>query len=327
MKTLKNILIWVLAICAAISMAACGAPKDDVVIYTSLLDYRREYLQQRLAEEFPQYKIRIEYLSTGNHAAKLLAEGTDTACDITTDLEWGYMQKLDANGILADLSAYDHSIYVEDAAGEPNILPKERNGNAIIINRSMLEEKGIAAPESYEDLLKPEFEGLISIPNPKASSSGYVLLKSLVNAWGEEEAFAYFDKLSANVQHYPSSGSGAVNAVIQGEAVVGYGIISDAVREIGNGAPIDIIFFEEGAPHALYGQSIIKGKESRPEVKEVFDFLVNVFDREDMGKFSPEKIYKDVDFELDNFPKNIHYSNMSDNTPEEKDRLLNKWKY
>ncbi len=327
MKYLKILTSILLMVSTIFIFTSCGTKKDDVVIYTSLLDYRIEYLTKRLNEEFPQYKIRIEYMSTGNHAAKLLAEGTNTDCDITIDLEFGYMHKLDENNILADMSGYNHSIYVDDAAIEPNILPKERNGNAIVINPKLLAEKGIPTPTSYQDLLKPEYKGLVSIPNPKASSSGYALLKSLVNAWGEKEAFEYFDKLSTNIQNYPSSGSGPVNSVVQGEAVVGFGVLPDAVKAKNNGAPIEIVFFEEGAPYALYGQAIIKGKETKPAVKEVFDFLVNTYDYEDLERFSPEKIYKNIDFEMENFPKNIHYANMSNNTPEEKERLLNMWKY
>ena len=52
---------------------------------------------------------------------------------------------------------------------------------------------------TYEDLLKPEYKGLISMPSPKASGTGYIFLKALVNSMGEDKAFAYFDKLSKNV--------------------------------------------------------------------------------------------------------------------------------
>ena len=58
------------------------------------------------------------------------------------------------------------------------------------------------------------------MPNPRSSGTGYNFLKSLVNAWGEDEAFAYFDRLAENVYQFTSSGSGPVNALVQGEADV-----------------------------------------------------------------------------------------------------------
>lgn len=312
---------------ACVVFAGCGEQKESVLIYTSVEDYVIEDLSARLEEEFPEYDIVIEYMSTGNHAAKLLAEGTATACDISYDLEYAYLIQLADNGVLADLSAYDKSIYCEDTVESENYLIQCRNGGAIIVNTQILQEKGLPVPQSYEELLKPEYAGLISMPNPKSSGTGYMFLKSLVNAWGEDEAFAYFDALTPNVLQYTSSGSGPVNALLQGEAAIGLGMTAQAVTQINEGAPLQIIYFEEGSPFSLYGQAIIEGKQERACVQEVFDFLVNVYSYELNEKFFPEQIFVDKTYEIDNYPTNIRYADMSGNTTEEKERLLERWAY
>lgn len=310
-----------------LALTGCGNSKEKVLIYSSGEDYKIEFLNQRLAQEFPEYDITVEYMSTGNHAAKLLSEGTATECDITHDLEYGYMEQLDEKGVFADLSAYDQSIYVEDAVQSDNYLVECRSGGAIIINTEVLKEKKLEKPTRYEDLLNPEYKGLISMPNPKASGTGYMFLKSLVNAWGEKEALEYFDKLTPNVLQYTSSGSGPVNALIQGEVAVGLGMTGQAVTQINEGAPLKILYFEEGSPYSMYGQAIIKGKEQRESVKKVFDFMINTFTAESAEKFFPEKIYKDKDFDVKNYPKNIVYSDMSNSGIDEKNKLLDAWKY
>ena len=114
---------------------------------------------------------------------------------------------------------------------------------------------------------------------------------------------------------------------MQKEAAIGLGITSQAVIQINNGEPLKILYFEEGSPFALYGQGIIAGKEDRKSVRAVFDFLINEYNYESNARFYPEKIYKDKDYILDNYPRNIMYSNMSNDSPEEKTRLLSKWKY
>lgn len=308
-------------------LSGCSKGKEQVLIYTSMEEYRMEYLNQRLKEEFPDYDVKIEYMSTGNHAAKLLAEGTDTDCDITIDLEYAYLEQLVTKGILADLSDYDRSIYTDDANSNQNYMPEIRNGGAIILNTKVLKEKNLAEPESYEDLLKPEYKGLISMPNPKASGTGYMFYKSLVNAWGEEKALDYFDKLTPNILQYTSSGSGPVNALVQEEAAIGLGMTAQAVTALNEGAPLKLKFFEEGSPYSLYGQAIINGKEKRESVKAVFDFIVETYNYETCEKFYPEKIYKDKDYVLKNYPQDIVYSDMSNNSGEEKTRLLDAWKY
>jgi len=326
-KKLTALFITVLMLCLVFS--GCGSKKEKVLIYSSAEDYRIEALQKELNKKFPDYNIVIEYLSTGNHAAKLLAEGSEADCDIIHDLEYGYLSQLDSEGILADLSDYDRSIYTDDVNenGNGNYLVEIRSSGAIIINPELLKEKGLKEPKSYEDLLKPEYKGLISMPNPKASSTGYMFLKSLVNAWGEKKAFAYFDSLTENILQYTSSGSGPVNALIQGEVAIGLGMTAQAVIEINNGSNLKVVFFEEGAPYSLYGQAIVSGKEKKTAVKEVFDYLIEEYNYRANEIFFPEKIYKDKDYTLKNYPKNIVYADMSENTVKEKEALLEKWKY
>lgn len=311
-----------------LTLTGCSGDKEQVLIYTSAEDYRIEYLSKRLQEEFPQYEIIVEYMSTGNHAAKLLAEGTVTPCDISYDLEYSYMSQLSEAGVFADLSErYNMSIY-EDAARESDYYIVEyRNGGGIILNTEVLKDRGLPEPTSYQELLKPEYQGLISMPNPKASGTGYMFLKSLVNAWGEEKAFAYFDQLTENILQYTSSGSGPVNALLQGEAAIGLGMVGQAVTEINNGAPLKVVYFAEGSPYSFYGQAMISGSEERPCVQAVFDFLINTYCYENNEKFFPEKIYKDRDYTIKNYPQNIVYGDMSGNTIEEKNRLLELWKY
>ncbi len=335
MKTTAKKIMKSVALLLALSLllpgilTGCGGKKGDntVLIYTSAEDYRIEHMTKVLQEKFPDYDITVEYISTGSHAAKLLAEGTETDCDISHSIDYGYLAKLDAAGILADLSEYDKSIYVEDTRASENYIIELRNSGGIIVNTEVLKQKGLAAPTSYEDLLKPEYKGLISMPNPKASGTGYMFLKSLVNAWGEEKAFAYFDQLTPNVQAYTSSGSGPVQKLIQGEVAIGLGMTAQAVTEINNGAPLQILFFQEGAPFSLYGQSMIKGKETKPAVKAVFDFLVNEYNYENNEKFFPERIYTDTTYTVKNYPTDIAYANMDNNSIEEKERLLEKWVY
>lgn len=322
----KTFTMLTIAMTCMFAFTGCGS-KDDVTIYTSMEDYRVEYLNKRLAEQFPDYNITVEYMSTGNHAAKLLAEGTSTDCDISFDLEYGYMEQLAEAGVLADLSSYDTSVYVPDIVLSKFYLPEVRNGGSIIVNTKTLADKGLAEPTSYADLLKPEYAGLISMPSPKSSGTGYMFLKSLVNAWGEDAAFEYFDQLTPNILQYTSSGSGPLNAVVQGEAAIGLGMTAPAVTQINNDQPLKLITFEEGAPYSMYGTGIIAGKEEDPKVKEVFDFLVNTFNYENCEQFFPEKIYADKDFSVENYPENITYADMSNDTIAEKDRLLSKWKY
>ena len=191
----------------------------------------------------------------------------------------------------------------------------------------VITEKGLDIPQSYEDLLDPQYKNLISMPNPKASGTGYMFLLSLVNAWGEDKAFEYFDKLSENILSFTSSGSGPVNALVGKEVAIGFGMTSHAVQQINEGENLKIVFFEEGSPNTLYSQGIISGYETNEAVVEVFKYLTGELAKEQCQLFYPEKIFKNEDFVIENYPSNIVYADMSDNTPERKADLLSKWSH
>src|SRR5215510_1103371 len=106
-------------ICSAILLFLLGitlscrrADTNTVIIYTSTEDFRTEHMQNLLRERFPNYDIRIQVLSTGNHAARLTAEGTKTEADIILNLETAYMVGL--QDIFADLSVFDLSDFLPE---------------------------------------------------------------------------------------------------------------------------------------------------------------------------------------------------------------------
>lgn len=331
MKTKKLLaLILCLATVLSILVGCNGTKKEKILIYTSIEDYVIEDMQPKLKEKFPDYNIDIQYFSTGDLSAKLLAEGTNTDCDMVYSLEYPYLEKLDKNGVFANLTdIVDMTVFSDDTNLSDNFLPQCRNGGAIIINTDLLKEKNLPKPTSYNDLLDSKYKGLISMPNPKSSGTGYMFLLSLINSMGEDAAFDYFDKLSENIFQFTTSGSGPINALLQGEAVIALGMTGQAVNKINSeSAPLEILFFDEGSPYSLYGNAIIKGRESRDCVKEVFSYLSEDYANDLCSQFYPEKIFKDKTFTVKNYPSDIKYSNMSEyTTTEEKERLLAKWKY
>lgn len=331
MKKIKLAVLALSLLGITASLAACNS-KEKVVIYTSTEDYNMELMQKCFKEQFPSYNVVIEYMSTSNIAAKVIEEGANSDCDIVFAEEYGYMEKMIGAGVLDSIKGdYDLTKYVDDAipsAVKDYVLPNIKAGGAIVINKSVLEQKGLAKPTSYQDLLDPSYKGLVSMASPKSSGTGYMFLYSLVKAWGETEAFSYFDQLTPNVLAYTSSGSGPVNALVNREVAVGFGMISQAVTKINDGnTELEILFFEEGAPFNLYGNGIVKGKKQRQAVKDVMDYLDSYYTNESNRQFYPEPVLKNTDYNIANFPTSIKYADMEGNNLTNKEKLLAKWNH
>jgi iron(III) transport system substrate-binding protein len=320
--------LYSVAVLVLLGLVSCGSGKNRVVIYTSTEDFRTEHMQQLLDEQFPQYDIVLQVLSTGNHAAKIKAEGTATEADIILNLETAYLEGV--KDALADLSSYDASAFLPELIPDHHrYLPWDKSSGAVVVNRDRLEERGLPVPASYGDLLDPRYRGLLSMPNPKSSGTGYMFLKGLINRWGEDAAFAYFDGFAENVLQFTTSGSGPVNALLQGEVLIGLGMTITAVEAVNKrGAHFEIRFFPEGAPSITTGMGIIRGKDSRPAVQEVFAFAMTRLVRDDKDFYCPEPVFKDQVNGVPHYPQAIPYMDMRGITDlAEKERLLARWKY
>ena len=327
---MKKTIIMVCLLIVLCASAFASGNKEKVTIYTSTEDYNMELLQKCLDSQFPNYEIVIEYMSTSNIAAKIIEEGTKSDCDIVFAEEYGYLEKMINAGVLDSIKGdYDLSKYTDDATTASvcdYVLPNIRSGGGIIINNYVLNQKGLSKPSSYADLLDPSYKGLVSMASPKSSGTGYMFLFSLVNAWGEAEALTYFDNLTPNVLAYTTSGSGPVNALVNREVAIGFGMISQAVNKINDGNnELEIVFFEEGAPCNLYGNAIVIGKKARKAVKEVMDYLDSFYTNESNRLYYPEPVIKGVDYNVPNFPANIVYADMTGNNLEAKEMLLANW--
>jgi iron(III) transport system substrate-binding protein len=327
----RTALVFTMAIAvalAAVTVSCKKADSNNVIIFTSTEDFRTVHMQQLLDERFPDYNITLQVLSTGNHAARVRAEGTSTEADILVNLETGYLEGL--TDVLADISSFGYDEFLPDLVPpQHHYLPWDKSSGAIVIDRGKLAQLGLPVPATYRELLDPAYKGLISMPNPKTSGTGYMFLVSLINAWGEDAAFTYFDALAENILQFTTSGSGPVSALIQGEVAIGLGMTLTAVQEINRrNLNYDLLYFGEGAPSITTGMAIIRGREERPAVREVFAFVMDKVVKDDKELYSPEPIFRDQPNNIPNYPRNIPCADMAGVYDLAlKERLLARWKY
>lgn len=326
---MKKWLILILALTIFFTCLADFGGKENIVVCSSAEQFRNDALQEQLNEKFPQYNIIVMYMATGKAAAKIYAEGPSSEVDILLALETGYMNKIKDS--LEDISGISRIPYTQGLTPADNgnkWVTWEKQAGAIIINRSVLDKYGLEAPKTYQDLLKPEYKGLIAMPDPKSSGTGYFFYKSWVNTMGEEGALAYVDALHENLKQFTESGSGPIKLLKQGEVGIGLALTFQAVSEMNEGQPFEIIFPETGSPYSLTGSAIVKGHREKTGVEEVFSYIANEFLVYDKENFSPEEIYSNQKNGVENYPKNIPYADMTGiQDDKEKGRLLDLWKY
>ena len=301
-----------------------GCSKNSVIVYSCMEDNRNQALKEQLKEKFPDIDVKIQPIATGNAAAKIKNEGDKIEADIVIDLETSHSENLKDN--FADISYFDDSIYMDGVNTSDKYITWVKYSMNLIIDKKYFADHNLDVPKTYNDLLKSEYKDLIAMPDPKTSGTGYGFFLNTVNIMGEDNAVEYFKKLKNNLREFTTSGSGPTNLLKQGEIAIALGMTSQGVEAINNGYNFEIVSLETGSPYNTTSAAIIKGKENKENVKEVFEWLINTFGVYDKEYFMPDVILKKQDVKVSNYPTNLKDANMAGvDSISTKEKLMKRW--
>jgi iron(III) transport system substrate-binding protein len=130
-------------------------------------------------------------------------------------------------------------------------------------------------PKTYADLLDPQWTGKMAWPY--ANTGRYLFLISLRQAWGEEEAMAYFRKLSEQKIINFASGSARtlVDRVIAGEYPIAINIYAHhPLISAGKGAPVNSQLMDP-VPSAAGSLALVKGAKHPHAAMLLTDFILS----------------------------------------------------
>lgn len=147
---------------------------------------------------------------------------------------------------------------------------------ALGYNTELADKRKLPVPKCWKDLLDPKLKGEVMLGNPGTSGTAYLMVASLVQVFGEDEAFNYMKALNANVASYARSGIGPMTAVKSGEIFVGSTVLHGVINEIAAGFPVKPILPCEGVGYEVGSMAIIKGARNRDNAKKYADWALTV---------------------------------------------------
>jgi len=143
-------------------------------------------------------------------------------------------------------------------------------------NDKLLKEKGIPAPQSWQDLLRPELRGQVSMANPGASGTAYTMLATIVQLMGEEKGMEYMKKLNGQIKVYQKTGTAPARMAGQGEVTVGITFLHDAIKYQEEGMK-DLVLSapSEGTGYEIGAVAIIKGGPDQEAARKWVDWALS----------------------------------------------------
>lgn len=229
-------------------------------------------------EELYGIKVSYQRLSTGEVAAKIEEENGNPSADVwfggTTD---PYNESA-AKGLLEAYEAKNASHLAgpmyRDADGQWYGIYKGILG--FMVNTEELARLGLEAPKGWDDLLKPEYQGLIWLSNPNTAGTAKLVINTMVQMKGHDEAMKYFVELDKNIAQYTKSGSGPSKKVGLGECVIGIGFLHDGITQILMGYDnIALVIPEEGTSFEIGATAIFKGAKHSNAAKLWIEYALS----------------------------------------------------
>ena len=144
-----------------------------------------------------------------------------------------------------------------------------------LTNNTFLKDKGLAAPQSWNDLLDPAYKNGLQMADARTSGTATERIYTLVKVFGEDGAFDYQKKLHQNVQMYTKSGAGGAMPIATGQAASGIFYIVDALEIQQQGHNVVISYPKEGVTFGIEATGVLKGAKNMESAKKFVDWAAS----------------------------------------------------
>jgi len=259
-------------------LIADAQAEGTLVVYGSC---EEEYLAVACEKFQELYGIEVQYqrLSTGEVQSKVEEEAGNPSGDVWFGGTTDPYNVCAAEGLLEAYEAENASHLLGEAY-------RDKDGYwygiykgilGFMVNRDELDRMGIAVPQDWADLTKPEYEGLVWLSNYNTAGTAKLVINTMIQKYGHDAGIQYLVDLDKNVQVYTKSGSGPSKNVGTGECVVGIGFLHDGITQIvDNGyGNVELVIPSSGTSYEIGATAIFKGAKHPNAAKLWIEFALS----------------------------------------------------
>ena len=215
------------------SLIDAAKAEGELVVYGSC---EEDYLAAACAHFEELYGIKVQYqrLSTGEVQAKIEEENGNPSADVWFGGTTDPYNVVAAEGLLEAYEAENASHLLGSQYRDPDgyWYGIYKGILGFMVNKDELERMNLEAPADWQDLLKPEYKGLIWLSNYNTAGTAKLVINTMIQKYGHDEGIQYLVDLDKNIEVYTKSGSGPSKNVGTGECVIGIGFLHDGLTQI-----------------------------------------------------------------------------------------------
>lgn len=218
----------------------------------------------------------VEFLSmsSGEVLSKLRAEGGTPEADLWFGGGIDAFMAAKTDGLLEQVEFDAAADLAPEYKDEENYwFSKGVTVVGFMVNDDLLEEKGLEAPATWDDLTKPEYKGEILMSNPAISGTNYAVVNALLQTKGEEDGWAYFEALNENVDYYSKRGADPSTKTAAGEVAVGITYLDGTLDELMESSNVHLVYPSDGMPYVPEGVAAFANAENTEAAKAFIEWF------------------------------------------------------
>lgn len=272
MKHLKKALALT-ALMAAVNANA----QTELTVYTAVEAEDLKKYAARFNEDHPDIKINWVRDSTGVITARLLAEKENPQADVVWGLAGTSLLLLKNEGMLtpyAPEGLEKLSPKFRDRDETPSWVGMDAWMAAVCVNTIEAEKNNLPMPTSWQDLTKPVYRGHVVMPNPNSSGTGFLDVSAWLQLMGQDKGWEFMDGLHQNISRYTHSGSKPCKMAASGETSIGVSFAFRGARLKEKGAPLELVFPEEGLGWEVEATAIVDGTDKLEAAQTLVDWSI-----------------------------------------------------
>lgn len=250
------------------SLTATLVQAQTVVMYSSNNTETIENALNVVKQKAPSLNIQQVTGGTGSLMKRIQAESKNPRGDV---LWSGGIGTLGAyRELLEPYKSPDLAAIPVEFRG-PNNLWVGTNVHVMVMMVNERQLKGLAAPKTWSDLMKPEWKGKFAITDPSKSATAYILVYGLLKQFGKDG----LEKIAANAVITSSSGT-TYKGTASGEYPVGLTLEFAAQEYVAGGQKeIKLVYPSEGSYLAPEGMFIVKGAKNMEAAKTLYNAILS----------------------------------------------------